>query len=157
MASYYGTTDSIDGLRTLFATHLDTLKTAMASGYDPTFSHIYNYHIVAPLRLNAVTIGIGTGLTADMYGMDGGVGHEYVIPVELRVHTGYIGDTKDEQKIARLLQSLDNYFNTNKSLGSNYELMRTISIEPNTTFNDSYTIGGSITFEVKIFINHLQA
>jgi hypothetical protein len=157
MANYYGTTDSIDGLRTLFATHLNTLMTAMASGYDPTFSYIYNYHIVAPLRLNAVTIGIGAGLTADMYGMDGGVGHEYVIPVELRVHTGYIGDTKDEQKIARLLQSLDNYFNTNKSLGSNYELMRTMSVDPNVTFGDSYTIGGSITFEVKIFINHVQA
>jgi len=157
MANYYGTTDSIDGLRTLFATHLNTLMTAMATGYDPTFSYIYNYHVVAPLRLNAVTVGIGAGLTADMYGMDNGVGHEYDIPVELRVHTGYVGDTMDEQKIARLIQSLDNYFNKNKSLGSNYELMRTISIEPNRTFSESYTVGGSITFEVKLFVNHVQA
>jgi hypothetical protein len=159
MATYYGTsTNTFDGLRDSVKTHLDTLISAMKTGFTPTINYAYNYHSYVPIILNGVSIGIDSVDNAQEYGLSGGSLHYYEIRLSLRVHVGYVGDVVDQQTVMQLIQSLDNYFNTHKELNSSprYILTGTLSISPNLVFNESYTIGGEIIFAVKISVTHDQ-
>jgi hypothetical protein len=47
---------NIETARDKLVTILNALKTTMASGYDPTFSYVYDGHNIGDLDLNAVTV-----------------------------------------------------------------------------------------------------
>jgi len=133
---------------------LDALKTTMASGYDPTFGYVYEYHNVANLQLNAVTIGLDT-VEAETEGMSSsGDVVQYLMAFTLRVHTAYQGGIMDDQKNARLLNSIANKLKANRSLGDDYFIRDVGEIRSSEEFAESATVGGQLS--VIIEKNHIH-
>lgn len=155
MAEVYGTS-WLETARDKLKALLDELNTSMASGYDPTFSYVYEYHNVAYLQLNAVTVGL-----ADAQSETAGMGAsgdavQYEMYFSVRVHTAYDGGTMDEQKNARLLNSITNKLKANRVLGSDY-FVRDVGDERSAeTFSESATLGGELTVKIEKNIIHDQ-
>jgi hypothetical protein len=136
---------------------LKLLQTAIEVGYYPTISAVYDSHSTASCLKNAVSVDIETIDEKDYGTLSAGVDVDYGANVSIRVHTGFAGSPFDSVMTNRLLNSIDNWLNTHKNLGSGYRIVSGASIKSRQVFAESNTIGGQINVKVGYLINHLQA
>jgi hypothetical protein len=160
MAEVYGT-PWLEDARDRVVALMTALKTTMASGYDPTFSYVYESHSVADIRLNSVSVGIASQ-PEDLPLWSGQHTSFYHIEFSLRVHTAYAGDNIliDDQKNARLLNSVIEKLQTNRALEieelptANYRMHEITGVTVAETFG--LTTGGEVTFIVTIPVEYSQ-
>lgn len=157
MADVYGTYQIIDDAKDKIVAAMTSLKTAMASGYDPTFSYIYSHHKPAQLELNAVSVEFETIERRDSGGGAPGVVFAYYMSFSIRVHTGYEGGFIDNVTISQLLNSIDNYLSTHIDLGGGHRIADISDYAANQSWEDSGTVGGSLTVTIEKAIDHVQA
>jgi len=154
MAEIYGTT-WLETARDKIKALLDMLKTAMASGYSPTFSYVYERHNTAKLQLNAVSVGLQDAVEGEKAASNN-VLEKFIVPFTLRVHTAYSGGVQDDQKNARLLNSIVNKLLANYNLGDGYRIEDVTDISASEEFADSHTLGGQMTVYVRKEVNYTQ-
>ena len=147
----------LETARDKIVAQLNTLKTTMASGYDPTFSYVYDYHNVAKLQLNAVSVAIDVVNPDTVSVGSSGLGVLYPMEFTLRVHTAYSGEIMDGVKNARLLNSIINYLMEHKELGDGYRMFLITDITTNEEFAESATLGGECKVIVHQYSRHVQA
>ncbi len=155
MGEVYGTA-YYETARDKLVALVTTLKTDMASD-DPTFSYIFERHEIANLQLNAVSIALDIAETIGegFSGSTKAVAHQMTF--SLRVHTSLAPyGIRDDQKNARLLNSLVNKMKQNVSLGDQYVLTAIDSIVPNAEFAESESFGGEMMITVKRGVVHTQ-
>lgn len=148
----------IEGANDELYAEMNALKTSMATGYDPTFSYLYQRHTTAKLQLNAVSIELtGCEYIPEAVGGAGTVGL-WLMAFTIRVHTDYIGmqANADTQKSGRLLNSVINKLFANLDLGSGYWIHSCANILPNETWEDSGTRGGQVEIIVRKAVTHTQ-
>jgi hypothetical protein len=154
MAAVYSTAFT-DTARTKITNLLNSLKTVLASGYDPTFTYIYDTHGAAALQLNALTIEL-TSMETEEIGSSAGAGPiaRYLMKFSIRCHVDYEYEYLDNHKICRLLNSVNNYLRENYSLGDCYWIIGIEDFRFNEHFSESQTIGGQMTVIVWFAIDH---
>jgi hypothetical protein len=156
MAEIYGT-GFAEAARDAIVALLNTLKTTMASGYDPTYSYVYGYHGVAKLQLNAITVGImGIETEPSVLSVGTGPSTRYNIELGLRVHTDYAGGAVEGQKIERLMNSAHNKVMANITITSGYNVSEVTSWSVGEEFVESATIGGEIIYNIMANVTHTQ-
>jgi len=152
MAEIYGETFLETG-RDKIVSLIEDLKSDMSSGYSPTISYVYDGHLQADLNLNAVSVDL---LSANMDQESTGTFVIYNINYSVRVHTGYSDGYNDVIVNARLLGSIVNKLNANIVLGDNYILKEVTSIEPDQTFEETETLGGSLVATIMVSVAYTQ-
>jgi len=157
MADVYGTYQIFDAAKDLIVAAMNTLKTAMASGYDPTFSYVYSHHCPAELRLNAVSVDFDGSERAPHGSYGQAPTYIYLMQFSIRVHTNYQNQFNDNEKNTRLLNSIDNYLSTHLDLGSDYRIREISEYNARQVWSDSATVGGELTVTVQKVIDHTQA
>ena len=159
MADVYGTIQWLDAAVDKLVATLNSLKTAMASGYDPIFSYVYDSHGEIPVRLNAVSVEL-IGVEDNLEGTTANDAPfhilRYEITLTIRVHTNYIGRYNDIRKNQRLLNSIDNWLHTHRDLSGNYYITLTGDFNPREEFSETQTVGGSMTVIIYKTIDHQQ-
>ena len=160
MAEVYGTA-WLEDARDRIVALMTALKATMATGYDPTFSYVYEHHGVADIRLNSISVGIASQ-PEDLPLWSGQHTSFYHIEFSVRVHTGYAGDNIliDDQKNARLLNSIIEKLQTNRALAvaalptAHYRMNEITGTAIAETFG--LTTGGEVTFIVTIPVEYTQ-
>jgi len=162
LAEVYGTAwleNARDGISDL----MDELKTSLASGYDPIFSHVYQKHGTSDIVVPAVTIGISAQPEDRPLWAQQHTSYFY-IEFSIRVHTAYKGDNIliDDQKNARLINSIINKLQANRQL----EIAALPSTDQNyrideitgASFADEFdtTTGGEVRFIVTVPVQYTQ-
>ena len=134
---------------------MDALMATMATGYDPTFSYVYEKHGTADIRLNAVSVGIASQ-PEDRPLWSGQHTSFWFIEFSIRVHTAYAGDNIliDDQKNSRLLNSVIEKLQANRNLEDNYRIHEITGANPALEFG--LTTGGEVTFIVTVPIEYTQ-
>ena len=157
MAEVWGTEATWELCRDKLKALLDALVTAMATGYDPALEYAYDNHMVAKLQVNAATIEI-TDLQSSYLGIGtpGVSSQQNVVPFQIRVHTAYENGRMDTVKNMRLLNSIANYINTHRDLSDGYRVGLMGNMNPQQTFDDSLTLGGSLEVQIIYYIQHTQ-
>lgn len=163
MAVVWGT-QYIETARTLLYARLTELVTQMSTGYDPTFVEAFDHHLVSAILPNAITLGLERADEIDGSSAIGttGILAEHRMVFSIRVHTDYVGGWQDEMKQARLLESVENKLHAKLVLTSALQPRSQIYISAVGTiligqsFEDTNTIGGSITGAVTSVVEHTQ-
>jgi hypothetical protein len=146
MATVYGT-GWLDTAHSKLETALNTLKTAMAAGYDPTFSYVYGDHYIAKLQLNAATVAFDSATNeVELFGDSMATGAFWHMQFTVRVHTDYEGGYQDITKQMRLLNSITNYLLDNWDLSDRYMIENVTDILTGQEF--ATTLGGQMTVTV---------
>jgi hypothetical protein len=160
MAEIYGSNTQLETARDKVKTYLDALITAMTTGYTPKLDYAHDRHQVAAMKLNAVTVQVDSAKRVQPGGNQSGSSmvpiYDYLIELSIRVHTAYEGRFNDVEKNARLLNSIDNYLSARWNMGDDYYLQNVTDINPNHSFAESNTLGGSLIITVLIQIDHTQ-
>jgi hypothetical protein len=163
MAVVYGTS-YIEATRQFLYARLGELVTAMATGYDPTFTEVHDTHTVADIQLSAITIGLERAEAADgadAIGTTGIVANHRMI-YTIRVHTDFAGGLHDEKRQARLLESIENKLRARLTLASATQPRSQIQVwqvgqaMTKQIFEESATIGGALVIEVRAVVEHTQ-
>lgn len=157
-------TQYIEAARTLLYARLTELVTQMTTGYDPKFVAAFDHHLVSAIRVNAITLGLERAEPVDGSSAVGttGILAEHRMIFSIRVHTDYTGGWQDEQKQARLLESIENKLRARLTLASASQPRSQIfinavgAIQIGQSFEDTNTIGGSIAVEVRSVVEHTQ-
>jgi|CXWL01.1.fsa_nt_gi 3-phenylpropionate/cinnamic acid dioxygenase small subunit len=145
--------------RDLLVARLDELETDMA-GYEPAIDNVYDRHNVANLRLNAVTVGLaapnGSVAAYSRPLTQGTMG--WTLVYSIRVHTAYSGGIKDDQKSARLLNSIVNKLLAKRSLSltDRYVITEVNDIKNAVEFEESASIGGEVMVTIDHFTTYTQ-
>lgn len=134
-----------DTVVTLLGELRDTMLTA--GDYNPALSFVYERHNVADLRLNAASVSI-----SEADSVPPGFSRpntqaivSWKIHASIRVHTAYDDGIKDDQKSARLIDSINNKLWRNKgAFGDGLYLDQVTGIRNGVTFEESRTIGGEL-------------
>jgi hypothetical protein len=141
MAEIYNNSWSEDARDKLVA-RLTTLMSTMASGYNPTFSYIYECHNVANLQLNAVTVDLDSALAgpvgANQYAA------RWTMQFSIRVHTAYADGIVDGQKQARLLNSIAEGLKEDMDLADGHRIQALTELVTREGFEESDSIGGHL-------------
>lgn len=153
MATIYGTAFIETGRDKLYAL-MNTLKTSMATGYDPTFSYVYNKHNVAALSLPAVTVDFEDATPENQIASDYNI--KNMMTFSIRVHTAYGGGIANGEKNARLLNSIVNKVKANIDLDDGYRVEEVTDYRANEYFGESDTLGGSLMVAVSKFVEYTQ-
>ena len=137
---------------------MQALRDTMATGYDPTFTYVYQYHYVANLLLNAVTVGIENVDAQEAAGVGpDGVLAFYDITASIRVHTAYKNSRINESDNAYLLDQVELYLNQYREIGANYMVQSTFDINPSVEFSESATSGGEMRIFIQVARSHEQS
>ncbi len=153
MAEVYGTAWT-ETAKDKVKVHLDALLTSM-TGDTPTFSYTYDRHNVADIDLNAVTVS-AIGFESEQIGVSAGSMVRYTIELLIRVHTAYAGGRPAPDDNIKLLNSIANKLHDNESLADNYRVVGMTDTEANEEFEESGTLGGSMTAEISFITTHTQ-
>ena len=148
-------TQFADDARDKIVTLMEALKVQMATGYDPTFSYVYDSHATALLRLNAVTVEIIES-EATFMGVDDGPSLDWAMAVSCRIHTAYQGDRFNERDTHRLAESVANKLESNLKQTDNYRIEHVVSIQNQQEFAESVTIGAEVICLMKIYTCYPQ-
>jgi len=156
MADVFGL-QFLDGARDKVVLLMEALKTTMSSGYDPTFSYVYDSHSTAKLQLNAVSVEV-LEAENESIGVASGPVVEWQIAVSCRIHTAYQGERFNERDTMRLAESVANKLQTNlftyKTDG--YWIDRVISAKNQQDFESSATIGAEVIVTMKYIAEYTQ-
>ena len=155
MAEIYGQTWS-ETARDLLVALMRELKDTLASGYDPTFSYVYERHNEV-MSLPAVSIDIADAVDSiyEARSVTNAI-VAYYIPFSVRVHIDYADGVQDGQKTTRLLNSVVNKLEGNRTLQASYYVDEVKAMRALAEFSESDTLGGEVTVIVQILINHSQ-
>lgn len=159
MAEIYPNSDTfIEGAKDALYTELNALKTSMATGYDPTFSYLYQRHTTAKLQLNAVSIQLEAVEYQPEAISSAGTTGMWLMMFTLRCHTDYAGPGAniDTEKNGRLLNSIINKLFANLSLGNDYWIHSCGSVATGESWDDSATTGGSVEIIIRKVVTHTQ-
>lgn len=157
MAEIYGTDvfeagkDKIKGL-------LDALITNMASD-DPKISAAYDYPNIINPTFNAVSVHLigANQLDSQSYSVSAsGDDVLYEMSFAIRIHIDHVKGQFDSDKIARLVNSVNNKLHKNKNLGDRFRVINTADFKFDEEFELSDTIGGEFTCVVWKFASHSQ-
>jgi len=151
----YGSNDVYHDAVNKIYSQLNTLKTSMAA-LDPTFSYLYKNHRAADLRLNAVSLGINPSDSEYLTMSTTEAVALHTINISIRVHTAYVGGQMDEAKNMRLLNSIETHLYNNVWLGNNHVIEFIAGVDPMVLFDDSATLGGEMTVNIKITGGYTQ-
>jgi len=135
----------VDDIRDKLVDLMEALQAIMASGYDPTFSYVYDHHRVAKLQLNAVTVDIDEHSVNENIG--GGINQitvPYDIKATIRVHVAHLNGFLDSRDVTELIQSIDNYLHENIQLDAGFWIKSTGPTRHRLFFEESATLGGEI-------------
>ena len=124
---------------------------------DPTFTSVHERHDVPNLVVNSVSIALDIAETISQgySGSTKAVAHQ--MQFSLRVHTSLAPyGIRDDQKNARLLNSLLNKMKQNVNLGDQYIITAIDSIVPNEEFTESESFGGEMMITVIRGVIHTQ-
>jgi len=155
MAEVYGNA-TLEDVRDKLVSKLNDMVTAMASGYDPTISYVYDHHNTAYMQFNAVSVGLDGAEPNNQAFGSAGVTVQYECQFTVRVHTAYQGGLVDEVKNARIINSVVNYMTTYKNLAGGYWLQDVNDVTANQEFAESFTLGGQCTVLVTMPVTHTQ-
>jgi hypothetical protein len=122
---------------------------------SPKISYAYKGHNTVPVLLNGVTVDFD-GVNPILTGKATGDVIDYHILVSVRIHTDYAGGYCDGEKVARLLNSVDNYLNTHRDLGEAYRIWEIKDYRSFIDFTESGTIGGEMKVDVQYILEHEQ-
>jgi hypothetical protein len=158
MSTVYGTNSDFDVARTVVASQLTALQNAMIlAGTDPRINSaaaaIYSTHLGDPaLVFNSVSIGIPTIDMAfpAMKSSPAGAVINMLFHVDLRVMIGNSNAYNDEVKTLQICNSIVNWLETHRNMGSNFVLWETQGVESGVRFEDTDTVGGLIKFTMRI-------
>ncbi len=155
MPEIYGTAwikQALDNLESLMTALKNTLAT-----YDYKYSYVHTRHNVAPLLLNAITIGIETTTAAGDYaGISAGEVTDYQeIDVSIRLHTAFVGAAFNRNEAAYLVNSIINKLLCNRNLGDNIDIVKVNSAEIGTEFYN-FTKGAEISVTLAVPVDHAQ-
>ena len=151
---------------TIIETVRDTIKTKLDAivwtDISPDIDYTYDSHRIANITFNAASIeivGVEKEFTGQVSSPAGPV-INYRLEVELRIHTAVGGRHNDYDTFMRLANSLQNFLAENNSLGTHANGRMVIDnqgvIIPGLTFEESDTVGGSLTFTVLWTGQHTQ-
>ena len=157
MGEIYGT-DVFEKAKDKLLALMTALITDMAS-VDPKISAAYDYpNIVAP-TFNAVSVHLFAASTLDsrdLSSSSSGPTVLYEMTFAVRVHIAHMDGAYDSDKIARLMNSVNNKLNQNKDLGDSFRMKYTDSFKFNEKFDESDTIGGEFMAIVHGHATHTQ-
>ncbi|UCE65931.1 MAG: hypothetical protein JSU85_13920 [Candidatus Zixiibacteriota bacterium] len=170
MATVYGDNKIFESCRTAVYNLLDALKTAMEeAGTDPALAAVYSGHEQIKMTLPAASADF-EGIIDDGGGRYHGskaevAGHiinaRYPILISVRVHTDYQDGYRDKVKLARLLNSVNNYLWTHKPSIDASGVVKLIhhvgEVTTDDVFQESLTIGGQINVLIIVNVSHTQA
>jgi hypothetical protein len=163
MAAIHGDNTIADSIRATLTATMTELMAAMASD-SPKPLAVYANHYQATMSLPALSVGVNN---LESYARDMGTSGTISLPLiancEIRVHTDYAGGYSDETKTNQLLNSVMNYMMTN----ARADLLAGVSgfmiidydsfrADSKVTFDDSLTMGGRLTFNLRIQLTHVQ-
>lgn len=156
MAYVHGTYQVIEDAIDYVYGLMGNLKTAMAA-VTPHIDYVYKGHNQANLRLNAVTVDLES-FDRESAGIEAPIKPfmMYKINISVRVHVNYAGQYTDGIKVARLLNSIDNYLSTHIVAG-NYRIWGFGDASNYQSFDVSQTVGGEISVILQRTIDHTQA
>lgn len=172
MATIHGDNVIFQSSRTaLYDAMVDMLAAMVTDGDDPRPGAIYNTHDQVKMTLPAVSaefVGVVDGGEPRIIGRDAGAGDivvHYALLCEIRVHTAYEGGYRDLVKLARLLNSVNNWIETNRDFSSDidagtnvhFQLTEVPEITTDDEFEESMTIGGKMQLILKTTVTHTQA
>ena len=155
MADIYGSQEHFDDAVDKIKSKIDSLVTAMASGYDPKISYCYKGHDQIPVQFNGVTVDFDSA-EPDEFGKASGNVIQYNMIISVRVHTKYVGRYNDNIIVMQLLNSIDNYLNTHRDLSGAYYIINIDGYKTGLEFPESATVGGELRVTVKNVIEHIQ-
>jgi len=161
MAEVYNTSQSavLETVRDTIKTKLDAI---VWTDISPDIDYTYDNHRIANMSFNAVSVeivGVEKEHTAQQSSPAGPV-INYYITIELRIHTAVGGRHNDYDTFMRLANSLSNFLAENNALGTHANGRMVVhdpgQIVPDQTFEESDTVGGSLTFIVLWSGQHTQ-
>ena len=157
MAEIYKAAQST-ALESVRDTVVGKLEAMVWTGISPDIDYVYEEHDIADMSFNAVSVGISSCLREEVGGATSPTGpvYNYMVAVVIRVHTAVAGEYNDEIKAARLLQSINNLLAENNALAAGMVITGDAGFEFGETFEDSDTVGGSLSFTVQTTSAHTQ-
>ncbi len=168
MATIHGDNVIFQSSRTAIYDLLVLLKTAMDSAVDdPRPSAVYNTHDVVKMSLPAVSVDFdGAEDVEEVIGStdSGQITVRYEILCSVRVHTAFSNGFRNMIKLGRLLNSVNNYFNTNRnfhtaidaSTNVRFQISEIGEVVMDEEYDESFTIGGSLKIKLIITVCHTQ-
>lgn len=155
MGEIYGS-DIFELAKDKLSALMATLITDMASD-DPKILAQYDYPNVVNPTLPCVSIHIDTADTLDAKDWTvsaSGSGVLYEMEFRVRIHTDHANGAHDHDKIARLMNSVNNKLHENKDLGDSFRIKYTGKFSFIETFDESDTLGGEFFVTVHGFTTH---
>ncbi len=171
MATVHGDNVVFQSCRTVLYDQMVLMLAAMVTDDDdPRPGAIYNTHDQIKMILPAVTtdfVEVIDDGEPRVLGRDAGAGDivvRYPLLCEIRVHTAYEGGYRDMVKLARLLNSVNNWIETNRDFssaidaGTNvfFQVTEVPEITTDNEFEESLTIGGKMQLILKTTVTHTQ-
>lgn len=171
MATIHGDNLIFQTCRTALYDAMVDMKAAMdTDSDDPKPSAIYDDHDQVKMSLPAVSADfVGVIDEGDrIEGRQAGVGDivvRYPLLCEIRVHVAYEGGYRDRVKLARLLNSVNNWIETHRDFSSDidagtnvfFQVTDVMEITTDDEFEESLTIGGKMQLILKTTVTHTQA
>lgn len=154
---FYGTEGHIITAHSKVIAELEELKTAMATGYYPTFGYVYSRHSVADLSVNSLSVECNAIVDEQSGKEQGTVLYSYLIYISVRAHVDYEGGFADSVNIMRLLNSVENWLLTHIDLGDGYSVDRTEGYRAPESFSASASLGGEINVLIRYIMDYTQA
>ncbi len=155
MAVSYGTNTAFEAARTALVTTLGNLITQMTTdGVDPLIGAVYSTHLgTVGMTFPAVSIGLPAteGTFVAQKSSPAGPVVDIMLSVDLRIHVGYPNSFHDEIKFMRLANSVVNWLESHRDLQTTGIRLETVfQVESNQEFDDTGTIGGTVSFVARI-------
>jgi hypothetical protein len=147
----YGPNEAFETARTVIVTQLTALIAAMAA-VSPKLTAVFSTHLADPaLTFNSATVGIPAFEMEfpAMKSSPAGPVINILAQVEIRVLIGNRNAFMDEITISRLCNSVVNWFEEHRNLGSSFVLWKTARVETAVRFEDTDTIGGRVTLVIR--------
>jgi hypothetical protein len=161
MATYYGTDNPLEEVRTLLTTTLTALIAQMVTdSVDPRFAAVYTSHTgTVPMTFPCATIGTGiiTQTFPALKSDPGGPAVSSDVTATIRVLIGYRNAYMDELKIGRLINSTLNWFQEHRALDSGNRIWNELTATVGDSFDETDTIGGTITLLVRSYEGYTAA
>jgi len=149
----------------IFESCKDKLKALMTalisdmSGDDPKISAAYDYPNIVNPTFNAVSIHLVSVDTGDSTGQGQvplGIDVLYEMTFAVRVHISHGNGNYNSDKVARLLNSVNNKLHKNKNLGDGFRMKYTSDFNIDEEFEISDTRGGEFMCICHKFVRHTQ-
>ena len=142
----------------LVARVTDLISDQSGAGDDPAIGYVYERHDVAKLLLNGCTVALERARTNEERTVGNrGLGWMWEMLFTVRVHTAYLPHgIRDDQKVARLLNSLLNQFQTKIKLDTTFRIDAITDLMVGEDFEESATYGGQLTVQVSLWVRQVQ-